>query len=366
MAKAKNAKALRATPQRKGGAKPAENVEAEKVREPLVETLSIPAALLLAAETVAAKADKTKPYMQGVLIHQKDAKQGRVVSFDGYRLFVGAFAIGGKVPSWLKDGMMLAREDLKTRISMLVKVEEAANVSILTTKGSGIVQLADPRGRAVLQVPLRNHAGFPDYDKMLSEASFTALDEEGMPQGREWKPVGFNSRHLKHCGEVAKILEAGLPKEARSKTGLVVRAFDAGDDAPRVFDFDGWPGVILVMGQVRVAAEPLPIATANLLAPAVRLTVAALRAHATRWTQRAAEAKDQVEKVAAEARAESFQARIAEIMRRSGLPQIEGSAEAEKPEAKPEAKQAEDDETVRDLVSALVGPEGEEEELGDE
>ena len=141
---------------------------------------------------------------------------------------------------------------------------------------------------------------FPDYEKVFGVGSFTDMTAEGdLKEKREWEPVGFNSRHLKHVGEVAKILEAAMPKAQREKNGMTIRVFDNGEpNAPSVFDFIGWPGAVLVIAAMQLTQTVLPLSTSRILAPAVKLTLAALRAHATRWLDAAAKAKTDEEKAA--------------------------------------------------------------------
>jgi hypothetical protein len=331
----------------------ADKAPKEAPKEPkavIVETLQVPAALLLAAETVAAKADKEAGALHGVLIHQKDEKRARVVASDGARLFVANFPVT-KTPSWLKAGLMLDRGDLKKRVSMLATIEEASVVLISYSAGARRAELADPERSAVMQVPIANPARFPPYDQVLTEASFTTLREDGEDDTKDWQAVGFNSRSLRYCGDIAKILETGLPKDQRPKEGMVIRAFGGQDGAPKAFDFPQAPGIILVMQPIPAGYLPIPAETATLLAPgltpALKLTVAALRAHATRWKQRALEAEDSSDKQAAMDKAVSFQARVDAVLARapSMQAQIEGPSIEPEP-AKPEVPAGTDRVTV--------------------
>ena len=90
-------------------------------------------------------------------------------------------------------------------------------------KGTSFATLSDLGGAsAVFRVPVLS-GEFPNYEVALRPETFSRLDEDGNPVGKEWEPIGLNSQYLKHCGDIAKVLDAGLPKEERSKNGMVVR-----------------------------------------------------------------------------------------------------------------------------------------------
>lgn len=300
--------------------------ETEVVPEP--ESLFVPSALLLAAESVSPAKDVGREHLQGVFLHYKDGK-GRVVATDGHRMFIASFGVAtDKVPTWLRakpgkegtydgGGLILSNNGLKAKIAMIVKQSEASGplIRISWTKGNARVELSDFGREMVFQAPVQS-GFFPDYERVIPAETFGALDGEGNPTGREWDPIGINSRYLKEIGDVAKTLEAGLPKLERSKTGMVVRAYASDPNRPVVFDFSTCPGAILILGAARLATPALAQETAKLLAPQVKLTIAALRAHATRnyaWAEAAkGEAKEEFRK-----KAEGFEARIAEVMKRA-------------------------------------------------
>jgi hypothetical protein len=304
-----------------------------EAKKPEAETLAVPAALFLAAESIAAKADAEKHHLRSLLLHQKDPGTGRIVGTDGTRLFVGSFPIPGKVPSWMKAGLMLGVDELKPRISMIGKVNSLVTVS--HTQGGAVAMLSDPDGRMVFRMPCGDVQTFPGYEAAFKLGSFSDMTEEGDAKAKvEWQPVGFNSRHLKHCGDIAKILEAAMPKETREKDGMTIRVFDSGEvTAPRVFDFIGFPGAVLVIAGMQLAQQALPLATARILAPAVKLTLAALRAHETRNMEWAAAATDEATKAAFIAKAGGFAKRIADILAQvvPDLPQIAGPKPDEAP-----------------------------------
>jgi hypothetical protein len=273
---------------------------------PAIEAMQVPVALLLAAESIAAKVEKDRTSLRGVMLHQVDPKVGRIVGTDGVRLFVGSYGVGAKPPSWLKTGIMLPSADLKTRVSMIAKVGDTKFVQISHAKGDSHCMLSDPDQTMQFRVECGSVESFPGYQGGLSETSFADLTEDGEANAKpEWTPVGFNSRQLRHCGDLAKILEAGIDKKDRPENGMVIRMFDGGQrNAPTVFDFVGYPGAILVVGALPAVSTAVPMETMAVLAPAVKLTIAALKAHATRNLEWAAEATDEARKAEFTAKAD--------------------------------------------------------------
>ena len=315
---------------------PTEDSSAEKV--PAVTSLVVPAALLLAAESVAAKPGGPATYLEGVYLHAKGDK-GRVVGTDGAKMFIASFPlptrIEGGVPPWLRDGVILSAAMLRARIQLLGKLTGEKGVVVSYAKGNPAADLSDDKASTVLKVSAL-HGTYPNYEASLGAKSFTDLDDDGQQESREWQPVGINSSYLKQCGDIAKTLEAGLDKDARSKLGMVVRAFNGGGaDAPLVFDFSTWPGAILVVAPAVMATRMTSKETAQILAPALKMTVAALRAHATRWDQRAAELTG-AGKDAATEKADEFRRRVAAIL--ASVPAGPAIAGA-KPEKAPSAEQ---------------------------
>jgi len=311
--KRKAAVALSSNQTRKKGGKAV--AKAKEPKAAIMETLYVPGALLLAGEAIAAKVHKDAMRLHGVFIHQVDEGRARVVARDNARLFVASFPITGTVPSWLKDGLMLYRDNLKTRVSMLTKVEGSRMVAVSHAAKTSDAELSDVTRSAVMKVMLNDARSFPAYDRVMTAASFSAMDFEGEVSSKDWQSVGFSSRSLKHCAEIAKILEGGLVD--RPPEGMVIRAFNGNENAPKVFDFPQWPGALLVVEPIPAGALPIAAETSVVLAPAAKLTVAALRAHAKRWIQRADATEDEAEKKEHLARAANFTERVDVILARA-------------------------------------------------
>jgi hypothetical protein len=298
----------------------AKDAKAEKVGKasekvtPPVETMRIHSALLLAAASlISAKPPAT--VLGGLHLHRQD-KVGRVVSSDGARMFVASYQVESPVPSWMKEGITIAAEGLIKRVQLVKGLSTTGFVKLSHTKGSGFVMLSDEFDEAVFRVGVITGT-YPDYNSAIGRGSFVKLDEDGNVTGTEWEPVGINSRYLKHCGDIAKTLSDGMPKKDRDQNGMVIRAFAANPIAPVVFSFDKWPGAILITAPTQLASGVMPAQTAALMAPATKLTLAALRAHVTRQVAWGEAATDPVIKADHEAKAAGFRARIAEIMERT-------------------------------------------------
>jgi len=301
----------------------------EKITPP-VEVLRVHSALLLAAELSTGN-DPLMPSFSGVYLHRKE-KIARVVGADGGRLFIGSFPLPSPMPSWLKDGILLSREGLKKRVELISGIQDTPMVKLSHTKGSGFVELSDEKGDAVFRIntlPM----DYPDYEVQIGEETFVKMDEEGNVTGNEFEPVGFNSKYLKHCGEIAKTLEKGIPKSGRPKNGMVIRAYHARPDKPMFFSFDAWPGAVLILAPLKLASKAIAKETALIMAPATKLTLAALTAHETRnikWAEAAPTERARIEFME---KAAGFRDRINAIMGRVSMPSL--TAEP-KPEPKPE------------------------------
>jgi hypothetical protein len=339
-----NSKALAIT----GPAKKAEaeDANAEKVDKPAekmtppVEVLHVHAALLLAAESTALADEKDdRHHIKGVHLHRKD-KTGRIVSTDGARVFLASFPIEGTAPSWLKSGITLWGKDLRKRVLMIQSMQDDPMIKLSHAKGSGFVEMSDRSGDAVFKIG-RIARDYPDYEPLIGPASFfSQMDEDGNITNLDWQPIGINSLYLKHCGEIANTLNKGLPKEQRTKTGMIIRAFSSSPEAPMIFDFSTWPGALLIVLPARIADVKVSKETAALIGPhitqATKLTLAALRAHVTRQLAWAEAATDPAAAAEHRRKAEGFQTRIAAIIARTtGTVSIAAEPEAKGPASEP-------------------------------
>ena len=303
--------------------KPTPEVEAQQ--EPQPELLVLPLPLLFAADLVSAK-DDPRPGLQTVFIHRK-SHVVRLVSTDGARMFIGSFKPGKEtiLPSWLEKGVMISTDALRPRLNLLRQLEGASVAMLRYTVDQPTAILADANERSMFRIGIDTHNKFPEYENVLREDSFGGtLDDEGhIAGGGEWQAVGFNSTYLRHVNDIAKALSAGLSKHEKER-GMMVRAFQGAPTAPQVFDFSAWPGAILI-----VMPHHLPEFSreaAAILSPVTKGRIAALKAHATRWRQVADQTTDAAQKAEAIAKANSFQARIKNVVK-GEAPALEGPVE---------------------------------------
>jgi len=303
----------------RGTTVPTVRAETEDDRKEAAKTerVSVPVLLLQAAETVVSKVPKDKPTWQAVFLHQKDG-MGRVVAIDDkYSIFIGAFE-AKPMPAWLKTGISVAREDLKARVNMIHKIAESQNVILSYAKGQTHLTMSDEQNTMAFQVPAAEVQSMPDYEASLQSidaASVADMGEEGERSARaEWEPVAIGSRYMQECIAIAKILLSSQDKAARDEHGVAIRMFHPTPSAPRIFDFDGWPGVMLIVGAMQMEVQQLPRLTQRLMEPASRGTLAALRAHETRWRDAAAAAETDEQRAACTAKADGFAQRIAALV----------------------------------------------------
>jgi hypothetical protein len=272
--------------------------------------------LLLAAESTTGSPVEAMPWLSGVNLSRRE-KVGRVAATDGMKAFIASFEVP-PMPSFLREGITVPGDGLRKRVQMIVGLSNSPMVKITHTKGSGFALLSDEMDEAVFKIAVLPFA-YPDMDGVFKLNSFAAMNEDGEVRAQEWEPIGIDSRHLKHCGAIAKILEAGLDKQVSAQKkalgqGFIIRTYSGSGAAPLVFSFDDWPGAVLVMAPAQLATPQIAKETAAIMAPAVKLTLAALRAHATRNHAWAEEATNPRIKAEYEAKARVFEERVAKIV----------------------------------------------------
>jgi len=292
--------------------------------------------LFLQAALACASTESVRPDICGIHLH-RDAMTLRVVSSDGHRLFVGATPLSAddSVPAWLDQGVTLTAQGLKARLALLA--DAGPMVRATYSAGQPRIELADPLHHTAFQVGVVE-ARFPDYRKMIGTMAggFTAEDHG------DFIPTGFAGEMLKGVAEIAKLLGG---KDAR--VGIYAR-----DPAsPAIVTFPAQPGVLLYALPVAINVK-LADQTAAILAPGIRGTLAALRAHQTRHAKAATDKTATPEaRATAEAKAKEYAERIRNVVERSGgidsLPAPTAPAEPAKPpkaaktaKAKPAAPRA--------------------------
>lgn len=293
---------------------------AEKIGKP--ETVNLPINLLRAALACASK-EETRHYLNGVYLHAVDDNL-RIVATDGHRLFVASVACTD-MPSWAKDGIIIgSASNLKGKLDFISKDSSSCHVTY--AKGAPSAHLSDLFNEATFRCDLV--AGtFPNYQAVVGGISFdtTTATDETLEQA-EFKPVSFNAEYIRQVGQVAKLISA------EKDVSISVYARKAHE--PTVITFPECPQAMMILMPVR-QDKGLQGPVREMLSPAIKGTLAALRAHYTRNLKAASDSKDRAEAAVYEAKAAEFEARIKAIMDHAGDPSaIEGpKATADKPKA---------------------------------
>jgi hypothetical protein len=89
---------------------------------------------------------------------------------------------------------------------------------------------------------------------------------------------------------------------------------------------------MLIVGAMQMEVRQLPLLTQRLIEPASRGTLAALRAHETRWRDAAAVAQTEEQRAVCLAKAEDFQRRIQALIAVAATKPALPAPDAEKPE----------------------------------
>src|SRR6185312_3744667 len=117
---------------------------------------------------------------------------------------------------------------------------------------------------------------------------------------KDMESTAFDPTQLKGTAEVAAILGSSLVRVHGS----------ASDDVPSLVTFPGAPGTIMLILPHGQKQHALPAPTAQLVEGSVRGTIAALRAHQTRWKQKGEKAKTQKDRTAIEEKVAEYEERI--------------------------------------------------------
>jgi hypothetical protein len=306
--------------------KPPQPPKAPAKPEPKVvgkmEQIEIPVGHLLAALQCASK-DESRYYLQGVFIHRTLDGFVRLAATDGARCLVANLYREHKDkpgPKWLSEGVIVPADGLAARVKLIDKAQKDLNIGVKIAYGINQprIEVSDDMGINIFRLMPVNGM-FPNYENVTTNR-WSGVDVE---RG-DWKPTGFNPTFLKSVADVAKALD--------SET---VECFDyAGADGksqPILFTFGPKvQGVALFLMPMQVQSK-MGEANRLLLAPSIKLTLAALKAHETRNRDAAKELKAGPEKEAALAKADAFAARIKAVIEGHGTGQVQAALPAPKP-----------------------------------
>ncbi len=330
-------KATRPTPQGPAPAPKPAPIETPKAKTEPIAALTetwVPAALFATATLCAADAKATREALKGVHIHSV-GETLRMVATDGARMIVLSRPVDdGALPDWLKEGVTIPAQGLKTMLGFLasLKIDDADTIRVAFAKGASRIELSNVGNTALFRLPVIA-LDFPEYQKIIDTATGAFLADDR----KDFDHVAMAAGYLKGVGEIAKSL--GCEN---------VRVFTGTNGSPTVITFPNDPGAVLYQAGIGQGNAPIfPEQTRAMLGSAINGTVAALRAHRTRTAEALKAAATPGDKGALEAKLADYDRRIADAvqMARLGLPKPkEAGADADAPKAAakptPKAKRA--------------------------
>jgi hypothetical protein len=278
-----------------------------------LQSVRLPLTALRAALSCAAD-EQSRFYLNGVYVHATGGEY-RVVGTDGHRMLVHSTPIpakldGDNLPAWLAKGVIVPREGLKERLTLLDKVA-GSTVDLAYQVDAPQLVLSDlPQSCIFRMRPV--DGTYSDYQQVLD-----GLKVFEARQSEEMASVAYDSGYLKGVGELAKLLG--------SKTVRVFGSTGSDDEHndPSLVTFPDCPeAILLLMPQRRVEAR-LGFGAARVLTSAVAGTVAALRAHRTRWAN-VLDDTTSTKKAKADATAKiaDYDRRIAEVITNAAEPAL--------------------------------------------
>jgi hypothetical protein len=269
-------------------------VETKAEKVPPLTAIDLPIKPMQAALACASH-EESRYYLNGLFVHAVDSS-ARIVATDGHRMFVYSIAIEGEAPEWLQAGVIVPRELLKEKLTLIEKLDNTtARVAYAT--GAMNVVLSDAADSCLFRMTPVDGT-YPDYNRILDDAKvFEARELTDMAS------VAYQSKYLKGVGDIGKMLGSDT-----------VRLFGASlDGEPSLITFPDAPGAVLVLMPARFDREISP-ETVKVIGGSVNLTIAALKAHRTRWQERGEQSTNQRTKAECEAKVAEYTVRIDAIM----------------------------------------------------
>ena len=209
------------------------------------------------------------PYhLQGVNIASRHGEL-RVSATDSRRLFAFSMPCRDTLPDWLEDGVTISLALLKDQLGLIEKLDGEA-VIVSYQKEAPRVVLSDQRENVTFRdYPIDGE--FPDYDKLLGGVDLSARTTLDLDS------TAYQAAYLKGVADLAKLLGSAT-----------VQVFgSAGAGKPVLITFPGCPGAVLVLMPL-IAETTIAPQTARVIEGAIAGTLAALKAHRTRWERKLA------------------------------------------------------------------------------
>jgi hypothetical protein len=247
--------------------------EAVAPLEPVtVPIVALKAALMVTGEKrteVSGKKSDVPGNMQGVHIASREGEI-RISATDGRQSFAYSVGVSSEemLPGWLADGVTVSLQLFKEQLTMLEKVGADDAIVSYQTNAPQLL-LSDPHNRVTFRTfPVAE--AFPVYDKMFSGIDLSARTTVDL------ESTGYQVGYLKGVADLAKVLES------RS-----VQVFaSSGEGKPTLITFPGRPGAVLVLMPLISEDVTIPQQTMRVLSGPIAGTLAALRAHHTRWEKK--------------------------------------------------------------------------------
>jgi hypothetical protein len=243
----------------------------EPVTVPIV---ALKAALMVTGEKrteVSGMKSDVPANMQGVHIAAREGEI-RISATDGRQLFACSVSVSSEeiLPDWLASGVTVSLQLLKEQLVMLEKVGADDAIVSYQTNAPHLL-LSDPHNRVTFRTFPVSEA-FPVYDNMFSGIDLSARTTVDL------ESTGYQAGYLKGVADLAKVLES------RS-----VQVFaSSGESKPTLITFPGRPGAALVLMPLISEDVQIPQQTMRVLSGLIAGTLAALRAHRTRWEKKLA------------------------------------------------------------------------------
>lgn len=283
-------------------------------RVPEASTLSVPWRLMAASLRCVSR--NGRPALTGLYLHETTDGWVRLATTDGGRLFVAQIGHRHQLPAnealeWLRPGLILSADRLKAQLGLIAATDvhgKGARVAITYAPGAPHAEVSDQTGAASFRVRAID-GPWPDYGPIIGAAGVFS------PEGREdFEPAAFDPKHVKSATEIAAVLDASNLQvythrlKAVRDTRIV--------EGPSLITF-GRVGNVLLYIQPSASAVTLSPAERVMLAPAIKASVAALRAHQTR-NEKAAKKATGAERQRLLGIAEAYKVRIERAIGRAG------------------------------------------------
>lgn len=282
-----------------------------------LESIRLPVLALRVALTCASD-EETRFYLNGVHVQAK-GDEYRIAATDGHRLFVYSCPLEAArqeqpVPEWAKKGVIIPREGLKERLSLLEKLgSETARIAYQVA--APYLVMSDAGESCVFKLQPIDGV-FSDYQRVIDDLKAFEAHEVG-----DMSSTAYNAGYLREATDMAKALS---PKGKQGNPPSVRLFSSSKPTEPSLFTFPECPFAILVLMPMR-SEGAIGAGAARVLSGAVGSTIAALRAHQTRASN-----KGNTRKV------EDYEKRIAAILAAANqvqaLPAPEPAAEVEETE----------------------------------